>query len=256
MPPYNKAGYTLTGPAIERVKKWLRQTERKPVARPAAIRPIARGGDGFPLRLAKPQSGETLDGSTPGTSALCSIYAATPGSETAMETDVPVYPGQAMGTSNTIDDTTYFLCGDVNGVLQFVGPVAGGGGSSSSGGMVVVELPSDLAKTDATKASCTVKQTFSGGPAVSSTVTITNPDAKGGNYQFRAESTTQYVNAIWQGGSTYLVCGTQPVAFDPVDDVAWTSPDLEQTKRDIDIGYSGSTATTTVLTGDPTCPTP
>jgi hypothetical protein len=248
--------YSLTRTSVEWLRKMKRDHQHKVVERPPAIRTIARGGDGYPLRLAKPQSGQTLDGSTPGTSALCSIYAAIPGSEVVVETDIAIYPGQAMGTGNTIDDTTYFICGEVNGVLQFVGPGAGGGGSSSAGGMIVVELPSDLAKTDATKASCTVKQTFSGGPSVASTVTITNPDALGGNYQFRAESTTQYVNCTWQGGSTYLICSVQPVAFDPVDDVAWSSPDLDQVKRDIDIGYLGSTATTTVLTGNTECAPP
>ena len=243
-------GYTLTRSSVEFLRKMKRKYQREPVKLPPAIRPFARGGDGYPLRLAKPQSGQTLDGSTPGTSALCSIYAAIPGSEVVVETDIAIYPGQAMGTGNTIDDTTYFICGEVNGVLQFVGPGAGGGGSSS-GGMITVELSSDLLKTDATKASCTVKATFSGGPSVASTVTVTNPPAMGGNYQFRAESTTQYVNAVYQGGSTYLICSVQPVAFDPVDDVAWSTPTLSQVKRDIDIGYSGSTATTTVLTGTP-----
>jgi hypothetical protein len=245
--------FTLTRTSVEWLRKMKREFQRKPHPRPPAVRQVAHTGDGFPLRLAKPQTGEALYGSTPGISALCSIYAATPGLETAVETDIPVYPGQAMGIANTVDDTTYFLCGDVNGVLQFVGPLPGSG-SATSGGKITVELPSDLALTDATKASCTVKATFSGGPALASTVTITNPPAKGGNYQWQAESTTQYVDAIWQGGSEYSICGVQPVSVTLVNNVAWSSPTLSEDKTTVYVQYLGGTSTSTVLTGNTACP--
>jgi hypothetical protein len=249
-------GYGLTVTSLRRIRRLLWKSEKTADKLPPAIRQYAAYGDTFPHRLAKPSSGESFDGSTPTVSTPCDIYAGDPGSEVVVEEGIPVYQGRQLESSETIADTEWVIVGEVNGVLQLVSPRTTGGGSSSAGGMIVVELPSDLAKTDATKASCTVKQTFSGGPSVASTVTITNPDALGGNYQFRAESTTQYVNCTWQGGSTYLIHSVQPVAFDPVDDVTWSSPDLDQVKRDIDIGYLGSTATTTVLTGNTECAPP
>jgi hypothetical protein len=155
-----------------------------------------------------------------------------------------------MGTGNTIDDTTYFICGEVNGVLQFVGPGAGGGGGSS-GGMITVELPTNLALTDATKASCTVMATFSGGPSLASTVTVTNPPAKGGNYQWKATAASQYVNAVYQGGSTYLICSVQHVTQQALYDLDWTTPSLTQDRKDLWVAFADNDATDTVLTGTP-----
>lgn len=249
--------YGTTLAAWRRIRRALGKAERTPDKLPPAIRSHAAYSDAYPHRLAKPASGESFDGSDPAAATPCDIYAGEPGAEVVVEEAVPVYQGRQLGASETVGDTQWVIVGEVNGRLQLVSPRTTGGGGSTAGGLVVVELPTDLAKTDATKASCTVKQTFSGGPSVASTITITNPDAKGGNYQYRATAATQYVNCTWQGGSTYLITSVQPVAFDPVDNVEWDSPDLKQDKRDIDVPYAASGVTpSTVLTGNTECAPP
>lgn len=144
---------------------------------------------------------------------------------------------------------------NVGGKWWIVPAVSGGGGM---GGMITVELPSDLALTDATKATCIVKATFSGGPTIDDVagVTITNPPAKGGNYQFQATAATQHVNAMFQGGSTYLICSVQNVPIDLGGLVEWNTPDLEQDEIEVWVPFAGTPSPQTILTGTEDCPEP
>lgn len=120
------------------------------------------------------------------------------------------------------------------------GTATGGTGSIT----IIAELSGDLAKTDATKTATVIAGYGAGAPS-SGSVTLINPAAKGGNYQYRATASTQYVTAVYTG-TDYLIIGVQPVAFDPVDDVTWDGTDLKQVKRDTDVGFLGTTATTTI----------
>ena len=144
----------------------------------------------------------------------------------------------------------------VDGFVYVVPPI-GVPGPAGSGGMITVELPSDLTLVQGTKASCTVKATFSGGPSIgTATITVTNPPAKGGNYQWKATAATQYVNAIFQGGSEYLICSVQHVTQQVLYDLDWTSPNLTQDRKDLWVAFADNDGTDTVLTGDASCPAP
>lgn len=124
----------------------------------------------------------------------------------------------------------------------------------SAGGVVVLELPSDLTQAQQTKSGCTVKETYTGGPAVSSTVVARNPAAKGGNYQWKATASTQYVNAIFNG-TDYTIVSVQHVTRNVVVDVDWASPDLTADFMDVQTPFADNPSTDTILTAvEKSCP--
>lgn len=77
-------------------------------------------GDCDQIKKVKLNTGQTLSGSSPGTSATATVYTGVPGSETATATTDLVVWGTLLASGQTLDETPWLFVGIVDGRWEVI----------------------------------------------------------------------------------------------------------------------------------------
>jgi hypothetical protein len=133
--------------------------------------------------------------------------------------------------------------------------VAGPPGTAGTMQWVLVSLPSALTQAQASKAACPVIDAFGDGTLAAGTITVENPPTSTGGVYMFAIASGAYAQVIGNG-TRYVFVMPQLVTQTVVENVDWTSPDLTQDTKDIQVLSSGNPQTDTILTGTTDCPEP
>lgn len=202
------------------------------------------------IKMVKLETGESLSYLAPGSPASAREYIGTPGSETVDGDPFDIYGGHQLQSPIIINasDGYFLIVGRVNDQWQLLGPWRDAG-SGGSGGIVILQLPSDLTQAQQTKASCTVLETYTGGPSVSSTVTARNPvNRAGSGYLWKATAATQVVVAHYNG-TDYTISNVEHVTQTVVIDMEDDGTDLIEHKKDIQTPFADNPQDETLISG-------